>query len=187
MERLKKILAVVCAVAVTFFVLAASLLAINTFVGGDVGHFFEPSSALGAAGTVLALFFPFLLTILFLLVGVIFGKYKQIGLFAGCTGVLAVTHFLSPFATQFLFAEPAKEGFGHFVQAVFTVLAMPANSLPYAFNNAVNLFLTDFSGSRIFVFIATFLTYAAPIIMTIGFLIGFKAQNKQQQPKEIEA
>lgn len=187
MNRLKTALGTLCAVFVTVLLLAASLLMINTFVGGEAGFFFEPSSTLGGIAKILALFFPFIFIFLCFLLGLIFGKHKLPFVFAGAVGVLGVTHILSPFITQFIFTQTASNGFVRFVQAFFTVLAMPAVSAPYAFNEAVNFFLTDFSGSRIMVFAATFLTFSAPVLLTAGFLIGNAAQKKQSLQKEISA
>lgn len=187
MDRLKKILSVCCAVFGMVLLSAMSLLAVNTFVGGEAGTFFEPSSALGGICKIISLFCPFIAAVIVFLVGLIFGKNRMTAVFAGAVGVLAVTHIAAPFMTQFVFTNTATNGFTHFLQAFFTVLAMPVNSIPYAFNEAVNLFLTDFSGSRIFVFVATFLTFAEPVLLTAGYLAGFAAKNRQQKQKEISA
>jgi len=184
---MKTTLGILCAVFVTILLLAASLLMVNTFVGSEAGNFFDPSSALGGIAKILALFFPFLSTFLCFLLGLIFGKYRLPLVFAGSVGVLGVSHMIAPFITQFIFTQEAGNAFTRFVQAFFTVLAMPAVSIPHAFNEAVNFFLTDFSGSRIMVFAATFLTFAAPVLLTAGFLVGDAAQRKQSQQKEIPA
>ena len=187
MDRLKTTLGTLCAVFVTILLLAASLLMVNTFVGGEAGFFFEPSSALGGMSKILALFSPFLSAFSCFLLGLIFGKHKLPFVFAGAVGVLGVTHVIAPFITQFIFTQAAGNAFTRFVQAFFTVLAMPAVSVSYAFNESVNFFLTDFSGSRIMVFAATFLTFAAPVLLTAGFLLGNAAQKKQSLQKEINA
>lgn len=187
MDRLKTALGTLCSVLVTILLIAGSLLMINTFVGSEAGFFFEPSSALGGMSTILSLFFPFLSAFFCFLLGLIFGKHKLPFVFAGAVGVLGVTHVIAPFITQFIFTQEAGNAFTRFVQAFFTVLAMPAVSAPYAFNEAVNFFLTDFSGSRIMVFAATFLTFASPVLLTAGFLLGNAAQRKQALQKEISA
>ncbi len=187
MNRLKNTLGTLCAVFVTILLLAASLLMVNTYVGSEAGHFFAPASALGGIAKILALFFPFLSTFFCFLLGLIFGKYHLPFVFAGSVGVFAVTHMIAPFITQFIFTQTAANAFVRFLQAFFTVLAMPAVSIPHAFNEAVNFFLTDFSGSRIMVFAATFLTFAAPVLLTAGFLVGDAAQKKQSLQKEIPA
>lgn len=187
MDRLKTTLGILCSVFVTILLLAVSLLCVNTFVGAETGHIFEPSSALGGMSRILALFFPFLTTFFCFLIGLIFGKYRLANLFFGGVGVLCFSHLIAPFISQFVFMNPAGNGFTRFLQAFFGVLAMPSVSIPYAFNDAVNFFLTDFSGSRIMVFLATFLTFCAPILLTAGFLVGDAAQKKQSLKQEIEA
>lgn len=185
MEKTKKVFTTLCSVFGTVLVLALSMLAVNTYFGSEAGMFFDTASALGVTCRIISLFLPFLLTSLTFLIGLIFGKNGFRAEFFGIAGVLSVACVVSPFTTQFIFTDGANNAFSRFVLSVSTVLAMPVNSICFAFNEAVNIFLTDFSGSRIFVFIAVLFIFLLPVILTGGFLAGKAAKDKAHKKKEI--
>lgn len=187
MEKTKKIISVLCSVFGTVLVLAVCMLAVNTYVGSEAGYFFEQTSAFGVVCRILSLFLPFLLTILAFLTGLLFGKHGRVAEFIGADSVLSVVCILCPFISQFIFTDGANNAFSRFVLAGTTVLSMPAKSIGFAFNEAVNLFLTDFSGSRIFVFVAVLFIFLLPVIFTGGFLAGKVAKDKEPKKKEIDA
>lgn len=181
MNALKKTVSVLCAVCITILILVSSLLAVNTYVGYGPGNFFAPESGAGNVCAIIALFVPFILSVLVFVAGLIFGKNKMTAVFASTVSILAVTHLLAPFIVSFIFTSNTTNAFTGFLRTFFTFLAMPANSLAYAFNNSVNLFLTDFGGSRVLVYIVTFITFLTPVVLTAGYLAGNAAKNKQLQ------
>lgn len=186
MEKLRDAIHALCAVSGTVMLQIAVLLFVNTYVGSQTGHFFEPGSSLGGACMILSLFLPFIYTIISFTTGLIFGKSGLHLMYTCVVSVLGITNTVSPFFVQFVFAGGVNNAFTNFLATVATFFSMPAHSMSYAFNDAVNYFLPDFEGGRVFVFIATFLSFLLPVILTAGYLLGMIARKKEQEKELYE-
>lgn len=181
MEKLREVIHALCAVCGTILLQLAVLLFVNTYVGNQTGHFFDPASSFGGVCMILSLFLPFLYAIICFTVGLVFGKSRLHIMFGCVVSILAVTNTIAPFFVQFIYAGGVNNAFTEFLATAATLFSMPAHSMAYAFNEAVNFFLSDFSGGRVFVFIATFLSFLLPVILTTGYLLGLFARKREQE------
>lgn len=186
MDKLRDIIHALCAISGTVMLQIAALLFVNTYVGSQTGHFFDPASSLGGACKILSLFLPFLYTIIAFTIGLVFGKGRLHLLFGCVTGILAVTNTVAPFFVQFIFAGGVNNIFTKFLATVATIISLPVHSMAYAFNDAVNFFFADMDGGRVFVFIATFLSFLLPVILTTGYLLGLFARKREEEKEKSE-